>query len=290
MKSSSSTLMAAIFFSLFLLLISSANSFCFYHPTVPRDFQTGDPLDVKVNKLSSEYTGLRYDYYDLRYCQPGQVKNNAETLLEILGEALRGDHIQNSMYTFNMREDQPCKVLCRIVLCAEAAKNFKEKIDGNYRVNLILDNLPVAVRQHSCNGGQSTTTYAQGFYVGFKGNYAGSDDLKHFVYNHLSFRVMFRKHLANDSAQIVGFEVTPYSINHEYEEFPHLRTCNKHTENLILGSAPAQEVDADKEIIFTYDVSFMESDIKWESRSDHLTKNVQSKPFSTRKSLMNVPS
>lgn len=37
-----------------------------------------------------------------------------------------------------------------------------------------------------------------------------SDEVKHFVYNHLSFRVMFRKHLANDSAQIVGFEVTPF--------------------------------------------------------------------------------
>lgn len=40
-----------------------------------------------------------------------------------------------------MREDQPCKVLCRIVLGAEAAKNFKEKIDGNYRVNLYVESL-----------------------------------------------------------------------------------------------------------------------------------------------------
>lgn len=40
-----------------------------------------------------------------------------------------------------MREDQPCKVLCRIVLGAEAGKNFKEKIDGNYRVNLYVESL-----------------------------------------------------------------------------------------------------------------------------------------------------
>lgn len=45
------------------------------------------------------------------------------------------------MLQFNMREDQPCKVLCRIVLGAEAAKNFKEKIDGNYRVNLYVESL-----------------------------------------------------------------------------------------------------------------------------------------------------
>lgn len=40
-----------------------------------------------------------------------------------------------------MREDQPCEVLCGIVLGAEAAKNFKEKIDGNYRVNLYVESL-----------------------------------------------------------------------------------------------------------------------------------------------------
>lgn len=55
-----------------------------------------------MNKLSSEKTRLRYDYYDLHYCRPTQIKNNAETLLDTLGEVLRGDHIQNSMYTVSM--------------------------------------------------------------------------------------------------------------------------------------------------------------------------------------------
>lgn len=277
--------MAALCFSL-LLLISSANSF--YYPRVPpRDFQRGDPLDVKVNKLSSENTRLRYDYYDLRYCRPTQIKNNAETLLDTLWELIRGDHIQNSMYTFNMREEQPCKVLCRLVLGAKSANNFKEKIGDGYRVNLILDNLPVVVtRQRWWDGSEYCI---QGFPVGFTGIYAGSKEMKYFIYNHLSFRVMFHKHLANDSAQIVGFEVTPYSINHEYKEFPgHLTTCNGHINQTILGNTMPQEVDARKEIIFTYDVSFMESDIKWESRWDHLPKNVQSKTSITKTAMMNV--
>ena len=49
------------------------------------------------------------------------------------------------------------------------------------------------------------------------------------------------------------------SINHEYKEWddknPQLVTCNKDTKNLPPRGTP-QEVEADKEIIFTYDVSF----------------------------------
>lgn len=37
---------------------------------------------------------------------------------------------------FEMREDMPCKVACRVKLNAEATKNFREKIDDEYRVNL----------------------------------------------------------------------------------------------------------------------------------------------------------
>lgn len=35
-----------------------------------------------------------------------------------------------------MREEQPCTVAGREILDAESAKNFKEKIDDEYRVNM----------------------------------------------------------------------------------------------------------------------------------------------------------
>ncbi|GFZ04265.1 transmembrane nine 7 [Actinidia rufa] len=82
MEESRSALATALFFSL-LLLISSANSF--YLPGVsPRDFQRGDPLQVKVNKLSSTKTQLPYDYYYLKYCKPSKIMNSAENLGRIL--------------------------------------------------------------------------------------------------------------------------------------------------------------------------------------------------------------
>ncbi|OMO70796.1 hypothetical protein CCACVL1_18656 [Corchorus capsularis] len=249
----------------------------------------GDPLYVKVNKLSSTKTQLPYDYYYLNYCKPSKILNNAENL----GEVLRGDRIENSVYTFEMREDQPCKVVCRKKLDAESAKNFKEKIDDEYRVNMILDNLPVAVLRQRRDGSQSTT-YEHGFRVGFKGNYAGSKEEKYFINNHLSFRVMFHRDTETDAARIVGFEVTPNSINHEYKEWdeknPQVTTCNKDTKNLIQGSTVPQEVDVDKEVVFTYDVTFKESDIKWASRWDTylLMNDDQIHWFSIINSLMIV--
>jgi hypothetical protein len=55
----------------------------------------GDDLSVKVNKLSSTKTQLPYDYYYLKYCKPTKIVNSAENL----GEVLRGDRIENSIYT-----------------------------------------------------------------------------------------------------------------------------------------------------------------------------------------------
>ncbi|KAJ7951635.1 Transmembrane 9 superfamily member [Quillaja saponaria] len=275
-----------VFFA--LLLISSAYSF--YLPGVaPRDFQTGDPLYVKVNKLSSTKTQLPYDYYYLNYCKPKKILNNAENL----GEVLRGDRIENSVYTFQMRKEWPCTVACRVKLDAESAKNFKEKIDDEYRVNMILDNLPVAVLRQRRDGSQSTT-YEHGFRVGFKGNYAGSKEEKYFINNHLSFRVMYHKDPETDSARIVGFEVTPNSINHEYKEWddknPQLATCNKDTKNLMQATTVPQEVETDKYVVFTYDVSFKESEIKWASRWDTylLMNDDQIHWFSIINSLMIV--
>ncbi|KAK9697229.1 hypothetical protein RND81_08G023300 [Saponaria officinalis] len=273
-----------LFFTLIFFFISNVHSF--YLPGVaPQDFQRGDPLQVKVNKLSSTKTQLPYDYYFLDYCKPKKILNSAENL----GEVLRGDRIENSVYTFKMREEMSCQVGCRKKLDAETTKKFKEKIDDQYRVNMILDNLPVAVIRQRRDG--QTKVYEHGFSVGFKGKYPGSSDEKYFINNHLVFKVMYHKDPETDFARIVGFEVTPHSIAHEYKEWKEqdtqLVTCSK---NIIQSGTPPQEVDIDKEIIFTYDVNFEESDIKWASRWDTylLMNDDQIHWFSIINSLMIV--
>ncbi|KAG4112884.1 hypothetical protein ERO13_D13G189940v2 [Gossypium hirsutum] len=216
---------AWIFFSLFYLFFLPSH--CFYLPGVaPEDFKTGDPLLVKVNKISSTKTQLPYSYYSLPYCQPDHIVDSAENL----GEVLRGDRIENSPYTFIMRESRMCNVVCRKVLDKKAAKAFKEKIDDEYRVNI-----------------------------------------ETFINNHLAFTVKFHKDPLTETARIVGFEVKPFSVKHEYEgewnTKTRLTTCDPHAKRAVTSSESPQEVE-EKEIIFTYDVEFQESDIKWASRWD----------------------
>nr|XP_010925004.1 transmembrane 9 superfamily member 7 [Elaeis guineensis] len=271
-----------------LLLLLSADAF--YLPGVaPRGFQQGDELQVKVNKLSSTKTQLPYDYYFLDFCKPAKIMNSAENL----GEVLRGDRIENSVYTFKMGMDETCKVACRTKLTPEAAKNFKEKIDDEYRVNIILDNLPVAVPRQRRDESQPPS-YEHGFRVGYKeSQLTGTKDEKYCINNHLSFKVMYHKDPENEDARIVGFEVTPSSVHHEYNNWddnnPKLVTCNPSTKATPNAHSP-QEVADDTYVVFTYDVTFQTSNIKWASRWDTylLMSDDQIHWFSIINSLMIV--
>jgi transmembrane 9 superfamily protein 2/4 len=160
---------------------------------------------VKVNKLTSIKTQLPYEYYSLNYCKPEKILNKAENL----GEVLRGDRIENSPYEFQMKDHQLCKVLCRKKLTEEDVKNFHEKIDNDYRVNMILDNLPVAEPRSRNENGHQLTIYEWGFPVGRKDPPGGSKE-KYFINNHLSFRVLYHQDTGSPYSRVVGFEVTPH--------------------------------------------------------------------------------
>ncbi|GJR81875.1 transmembrane 9 superfamily member 9-like protein [Tanacetum coccineum] len=226
-----------------------------------------DTLRVKVNKLASTKTQLPYSYYSIPYCRPGKIVDSAENL----GEVLRGDRIENSPYEFQMRVPQMCNVVCRIVLNEKTAKEFKEKIDDEYRVNMILDNLPLVVPMTRLER-DSPVIYQHGYFVGRKVQYAGTKEEKYFINNHLTFTVKYHKDIQTDSARIVGFEVNAFSVKHQYDgdwtDKTRLTTCDAHAKRMVTSSDPPQEVENKKEIIFTYDVDFQESDIKWASRWD----------------------
>jgi len=88
-----------------VLSLSVAHGFCL--PGVaPQDYARDDIVNLKVNKLSSTKTQLPYEYYSLPYCRPDPIVNSAENL----GEVLRGDRIENSLYQIEIRLDEQCKV------------------------------------------------------------------------------------------------------------------------------------------------------------------------------------
>ncbi|MED6138625.1 Transmembrane 9 superfamily member 8 [Stylosanthes scabra] len=257
----------------FMLHVNLQHGTCFYLPGVaPADFHKGDILRVKVNKLTSTKTQLPYSYYSLPYCRPNQIIDSAENL----GEVLRGDRIENSPYEFKMREPRMCTIVCRLTLNAKTAQEFKEKIDDEYRVNMILDNLPLVVPLRRPDQ-ESSLVYLHGFLIGLKGQYAGTKDEKHFIHNHLTFVVKYHRDPVTETSRIVGFEVKPFSVRHEYEgnfdENSRLTTCDPHARKLVSGSEDPQE-----------------SDVKWASRWDSylLMADEQIHWFSIINSLMIV--
>ena len=64
------------------------------HPAAIVGREQEDKEVIKVNKLTSIKTQLPYEYYSIPYCQPEAIKSSAENL----GEVLRGDRIENSLY------------------------------------------------------------------------------------------------------------------------------------------------------------------------------------------------
>ena len=106
----------------------------------------GEKVDVKVNKLTSTMTQLPYDYYRMPFCKPTELINKVENI----GEVLHGSKIQNSAYELYMGKSD-FKVLCKVSLTAAESKQFAKRIKEDYRVQMIMDNLP-AVRAHDAAG------------------------------------------------------------------------------------------------------------------------------------------
>ncbi|KAL4429596.1 hypothetical protein ABPG77_008645 [Micractinium sp. CCAP 211/92] len=260
----------------------------FYLPGVaPQDFSKGDLITLKVNKLMS-VKNLPYEYYSLPYCRPEKIVSSAENL----GEVLRGDRIENSPYSAKFRVNHHCKVLCRIGSLNKAqAKAFKSRISDDYRVNMILDNLPIGMVRMRDDDGEQVKTYERGFPVGF-----ADDNDRSYLNNHLTFTILYHQDAATDLARIVGFEVEPYSVQHSYEGkweadgSTTLKTCNAEDKKYVTDKGPHQLVAEGKEVIFTYDVLFKASDIRWASRWDTylLATDDQVHWFSIINSLMIV--
>ena len=227
-----------------------------------------DIVNLKVNKLTSTKTQLPYEYYSLPYCRPDPIVNSAENL----GEVLRGDRIENSLYQIEIRLDEQCKVICKIdSLSASQAKSFQSKIDDEYRVNMILDNLPVAMVKMREDNGKPFKTYERGFPVGFKAAIEEGGEEKFFLHNHLRFTILYHKDIETDLARIVGFETEPFSVKHEYEPpwdsvKPLLDTCSPGRMQYVTHGLAPQMVAEGEEVIFSYDVIFKMSSCTYSRR------------------------
>ncbi|KAG2668470.1 hypothetical protein I3760_15G162300 [Carya illinoinensis] len=273
----------------------------FYLPgSYPHKYGVGDELWVKVNSLTSIDTEMPFSYYSLPFCTPdGGIKDSAENL----GELLMGDRIENSPYRFNMYKNETEIFLCKTdPLSAEKFNILKDRIDEMYQVNLILDNLP-AIRYTKKEGFRLWWT---GYPVGVK-----LQDV-YYIFNHLKFNVLVHKYEETNVAgvmgtgdadmipsgkmksnvpgyMVVGFEVIPCSVTHNVDSVKNLQKYGKYPTAVKCDpNTVSMSIKEGQPIVFTYEVTFEESDIKWPSRWDAYLKMEGSKVhwFSILNSLM----
>ena len=117
----------------------------FYVPGVaPTDFKQGGEIGVKAIKMTSSHTQLPYEYYSVPFCEPPEGRMYKT---ENLGEILRGDRISSTAYKVNMNVSVDCKVLCeKKSWDAKASSEVNYRIQQEYFVHLIIDNLPCATQ------------------------------------------------------------------------------------------------------------------------------------------------
>ena len=243
----------------FLLLVSLLGvSNAYYLTGAMQKLEEGTQINSLVNSLTSVDAIIPFKYYDLQYCQ---LENKAE-INENLGMMLRGDHIEDSPYTFIVLKNETCKVLsCSekdATLGDEALQKFDGFIRRGYRANMVLDNLPVIASEKAraeasksfCGNrkAERVTPEVRGVAIG------GCVDNNAFLNNHLNFEVQYHK--VDTGVVIVGFEVTPESFTKE---------CG--------GSKLFTRTKSEKEGItvpWTYSVTWIEKpDRKWVTRWDY---------------------
>ena len=279
----------------------------FYLPgSYPHRYGDGDLLSVKVNSLTSIETEMPYGYYTLPFCKPiDGVQNSRENL----GELLMGDRIESSPYRFKSYVNETDVFVCSTgPLSKEEARIMKLRIDQVYQVNHILDNLP-AIRYTEKGGFRLRWI---GFPVGLNFNNV------YYVFNHLRFKVLVNKsgddHAISQASGaieegvdvvkssrtrhnnvtqriIVGFEVTPCSYRHDIKQMGNLQMYQKFPRGINCDPLSlAMVVKEGEPIVFSYEVSFEDSDIEWLSRWDAYLKMEGSQIhwFSILNSLMVV--
>ncbi|CAK9096889.1 Transmembrane 9 superfamily member 7 (Endomembrane protein 5) (Transmembrane nine protein 7) (AtTMN7), partial [Durusdinium trenchii] len=225
----------------------------FYLPGLaPIEYQQGDAVELKVNKLTSAKTQLPYSYYHLAYCTPDGGARPAVT--ENLGEQMMGDIIETSAYKIKMLEVKPCELLCKKTLTTAEKEKFRNMIADEYLVNWMVDNLPAATKYRQAG---SNDRFTNGISVGVP------QEGKYYLYNHATLDLLY--HENNESYvgyRIVGFEVEPRSAVPLKDGSP---DCQSATPTPF-------DLDSSNDVLFSYTVKWTRSDVRWASRWDAYLK------------------
>jgi len=196
---------------------------------------------------------------------------------ENLGEFLTGNKIQSSPYQLNMLLEKYCQVLCQVKLDRISTRSLRMHIKYGYHNNWIIDNLPSA-SVGLTEAGMKQRHYAGGFPIGYIERESGEA----YVYNHVNIVVDYHQvEEGVEGYRVVAFAVEPLSVKHVFANDWTWDGMTPEGFQKPLESCPgagihmsrqhirqAQIVKEGSTILYTYDVTWVASDVRWASRWD----------------------
>ena len=160
-----------------------------------------------------------------------------------------------------MQKNKTCVQLCDPIKLSEGdVAAFVKRIDEDYNVNWMVDNLPAAATGLLEDG---SVLYARGIPIGG----VERDTGHYFLYNHHKLSIAVHEDPSYEGFRVVGFEVFPLSVS---------QSKGVHQECDEEGGMPVDAIahmiikgkEATPSVVFSYDVFFVPSPIQWASRWD----------------------
>ena len=253
-----------------------------------REYERGQLVPMRANKLTSVRRQVPYAFYSVPYCQPHAVEYSPENI----GEVLMGSVIQNAPFELRLGSGG-LRALCKLQLDRPGREAWRQRIQEEYRAQLLLDNLPVSTRvkafgraQATRSGGGSIYRYVAGYRLGFLGGAEGQQGLegRTYIHNHLDFTVSYHEVPGAQPgvpplARIVGFDVAPASRRYSHskkwpDDFEGADGTAKDVLNLLPEAVGLKletgmqslEGEGPLEITFTYNVTWTASTLRYSHR------------------------
>ncbi|KAI8329070.1 hypothetical protein BC941DRAFT_363161 [Chlamydoabsidia padenii] len=244
-----------------LLLVTSLTPLVssLYLPGIaPVDYAVGDDVPLYVNTLtpmSSQQLKsiVSYDYYDERFhfCTPpnGPPEKQAESL----GSILFGDRILTSAFKLKMMQGTQCQLLCQTPnpIPKDDALFINQCITDEYAMNWMLDGLPAS---HGILDERTKETYQS---IGVP---LGDTQDPVALNNHYDIYVKYHKR-PNGYNRVVGVEVLASSKDTKLQG--NTPQCEQTDTPFHL------KADGNDKVVYTYSVTWTESDISWATRWDN---------------------
>lgn len=207
-------------------------------------YQMHDNVPVYGNRIGPFHNPSEiYEYYDLPFCRPSELKFKPEGLGEVLG----GDRIVGTLYNVTFGVDKERETLCTKTLTAEDLKMFRRAVRQDYYYQMIFDDLPawgfVGRVQKTIGAPLDVDNIGPSLQDGPEEGRA----TQHFLFTHVRFEILYNKDrvisvflavdheaasdLSGDEPLEVGFS---YGVRWQQTDTPFGRRLEKYSRHMLL--------------------------------------------------------